>query len=432
MLTTSKLPNGIQLATYHLPNLKSIHLRISVKGGSLVENKINNGVAHFMEHMLVQGIPSFPTVAEFSRFIEGLAGNYGAYTKNLMVSFYITVPSTHLEEAIKIASETFFGPLFVEEAIEKERQAVFEEIKQKMDSHWYKISDFFTKTRFIDGHPLTLDGGGSLETIKNLKREDLIDYWKRYFHPSNTYLLVSGNFQEKRLEQLLKKYFSNHKNGKSFAGFPNMNGKDFTKRQVAIRSDFSLKICYLDLAFPSMGLFDDLQLRLKQNLALVIFGQLRNSRLFKLLRYDRGLVYDVGAGASQYPGLGYGYISSQVSPENLEEVVRLIMQEFASFVHHGPTDEELSFAKNYLTNQWLMTFDHPSSITGWVEDHLLWEESMRMPEDYATLLRGLTSQDLTRMMQKHWDFSKLNLILQGPIHNTRNNDKKYTSLMSVL
>jgi len=72
MLNTLTLPNGLKVATYNLPSLKSIHLRISVKGGSLVENPDNNGVAHFMEHMLVQGIPSYETAEIFSRFIEGL------------------------------------------------------------------------------------------------------------------------------------------------------------------------------------------------------------------------------------------------------------------------------------------------------------------------------------------------------------------------
>jgi len=431
MLNTITLKNGMRIATYNLPSLKSLHVRISVKGGSLVEEKTKNGVAHFMEHMLVQGIPSFPNVEEFSGFIEGLAGSYGAYTKGLVVSFYLTVPETHIESAIKIASETFFSPLFVEEAIEKERQAVIEEIKQKMDSHWYKISQYFIKTRFKKDHPLTYDGGGSLETIHTLTRENVKDYWHTYFHPKNTSVLVTGKFSEKKLTQLLEKYFSHIPNDKMFAGFPQMSNADLAERKVSIREDRELKTCYIDITFPSLGMHDSLSERLKQNLALVIFGQLRNSRLFKLLRYQKGLVYDVSAGSSQHPGLGYVYISSQVSSQNLHEVVRLIKEEIQKFIISGPTEEELIFAKNYLTNQWLMTFDHPSSITGWVEEHLLWEEKILTPEAYGDVLKSFTRQDIVSLMKKYWDFSKLQLTIQGPISSDSATIKKYASFLKA-
>jgi predicted Zn-dependent peptidase len=432
MLKTFTLQNGMHIATYNLPNLKSIHLRISVKGGSLVEDRELNGVAHFMEHMLVQGIPTYPNVEEFSRFIEGLAGSYGAYTKNTTVSFYMTVPATHLEEAAKITSETFFEPLFVAEALEKERHAVYEEIKQRMDSHWYKISKFFTATRFSKKHPLTYDGGGSVETVAKITRDHLLAYWQQYFLPKNTYLLISGNFSEPKLVNLLNTYFNKHKVSKTFSGFPKMGNADFTPKQVAVRQDMQLKSSYIDLTFPSMELHTDLLDRVKQNLALVIFGQLRNSRLFKLLRYQKGLVYDVGAGSAQYPGIGYCYVSSQTSLENLDEVIELILQQLRSFATNGPTKEELDFAKNYLTNQWLMAFDHPSSISGWVEDHLLWDDKVLLPEDYAHLLKGISEEDIIQVIQSYWDFSKVNLVLQGPIKEPDEIQKKYLTLLTAL
>lgn len=432
MLRRFSLKNGVQVATYRLPNLKSIHIRISVKGGSLVEDKRHNGVAHFMEHMLVQGIPSYPNVEEFSRFIEGLAGSYGAYTKSLNVSFYITVPAPYVEDAVKITAETFFEPLFVETALEKERRAVLEEIHQRMDAHWYKITDFFLDAIFSEKHPLTYDGGGSIEAVTGLTRKDLIAYWKKYFVPKNTFLLVSGNFEEKELRRLLDRYAGTHESQGVFEGFPKMGNADFNERSVSMRHDRTLKTCYLELAFPAVELGAAIDIRMRQNLALVILGQLRNSRLFKLLRHQRGLVYDVGAGGGQYPGLGYITISSQVSPERLEEVVHLIAVEVASFVSNGPTEDELSFAKNYLTNQWLMAFDHPSSITGWVEDHLLWDNNIHLPEDYARMLETIKREDIIAVMQKFWDFSKLHLVIQGPILATGSNKKKFASLLSDL
>src|SRR3989344_1979460 len=112
MLNTFTLSNGIRVVTYTMSSLRSVHMQISVKGGSLVENDSNNGVAHFMEHMLVQGIPSFPDAENLSVYIESLAGKYNAYTSQLAVSFNITVPFLHTKDAVRIASEVFFEPLF--------------------------------------------------------------------------------------------------------------------------------------------------------------------------------------------------------------------------------------------------------------------------------------------------------------------------------
>ncbi len=405
------------MATYQLKELRSVHLQMAVKGGSLGETDENNGVAHFMEHMLVQGTPSFPNVEEFSSYIERLAGSYGAYTDSLNVGFTLTVPALHLADAIKIGSEVFFEPLFESTALEKERRVVADEITQRMDSHWFKINKFFRQTRFGPKHPLTINPGGSIEVVKKVTREELLDYWKKYFVPRNTYLLISGNFDDATLRQLLEDHFEKYTSKAEFPGYPKLSNKDFSKKQVAIRHDTTLSSSYVDFAFPSINIFAPLELRMRENIALIILGELRNSRLFKLLRYQKGLVYHVSAGASLWPGLGYVYITSEVGPDHTEEVVQLIWQELQTYITNGPTEEELTMVKHYLINQWMMAFDHPSAITGWIENDLLWNDKIRLPEEYGQIIEKITCQDIIALMQEHWDLSRLNVTIQGPLKN---------------
>lgn len=432
MLQTFSLPNGIKVATYNLPHLQSIHIRINVKGGSLVENKNNSGVAHFMEHMLVQGIPSLPNAEEFARYIEGIAGNYGAFTERLLVGFYLTVPATHIEDALRITSEVFYEPIFDSQAIEKERIAIIDEMSQKKDSHWNKISKHFLKARLQKNHPLLLDGGGETKILQKLTKDELVAYWEKYFYPDNTYLLVTGNFSNLDIKELLQQYFGKRTAKNSIFSYPQMSNENFQNNILSIRPDNKLSTCYVDLTFPSIGLCDDLMLRIKQNLALVILGQLRNSRLFKLLRYQKGLVYDVRAGSSSYPGLGYAYASLEAGKEYLDEAIQLVVDELKSFVENGPSDDELQFAKNYLISQWLMTFDHPSSIASWVENHLLWDDEILLPADYAKLIATVTPEDLVTFMQKWWDFSKVSLTIQGPVKNSETNKLKYQQMLKPL
>lgn len=432
MLKTFKLSNGIQVATYNLPNLRSVHLRVIAKGGSLAEDKTQNGVAHFMEHMLVQGTPSLPNAEEFSGFIESLAGNYSAYTERLLIGFNITIPATHIEDALRIGSEVFFEPLFMELAMGKERRAIVEELKQNMDSHWYKISQYFRKSRFVKNHVLTLDPGGTLDIVQKLTREDLINFWKKCFIPQNTYLLISGKFNEGQLNKLLNHYFDKIGSSDKKNCFPPLGAEGFSPRGVNIRSDMKLGANYIDLTIPSIDLNSNLSQRITQNLALVILGGIRNSRLFKLLRYQKGLVYSVHSGSSVLPGLGYVYLTSEATPSHLEEVVSLMVSELTAFVKNGPTSEELKLVKNYLTNQWLMTFDHPSAIAGWIENDLMWNNKVRLPEEYIEILEGITASDITKLMQTEWDFAKLNLTLQGPIKNVKEVKHKFEMILEKL
>lgn len=432
MLSTFSLQNGIKVASYNLPQVRSIHLRLSSKCGSIVENPKNNGVAHFMEHILVQGIPSFPSSEELSEYVESLAGNYSAHTESMLIGFSLTVPSTHIENAVKISSEIFFEALFMEKPVEKERQVIIDEINQRQDSHFFKISRFLLETRFSKGHPMTLPVGGDPKGVSKLTRNQLVEFWKKYFIPKNTYLLAIGNCEPQKLKEYLDNYFGKYDEASDFPGYPKLSPADFSDRQIALRTDKKLSTCYLDITFPSLSLEADLKDRLIHRLALVILGQLRNSRLFRLLRYQKGLVYNVFASSSSVPGLGYTSVYSEVSKTNLDEVVDLIVKSLVVYTQNGPTEVELNFARNYLTNQWLMAFDHPTSIASWIEDDLLWEDKILLPEEYASLIAGVTIQDVVAVMQKYWDFSKLNLVIQGPIDTTEENYHKYLNLASEL
>lgn len=432
MLKTFELKNGIKVATYNLPNLKSVHLRTICKSGTLVENAKNAGTAHFVEHMLVQGIPSLPNATSIASYVESLAGTYGAYTDRLEIGFEITIPAIHLDDAMRISSEVFLEPLFTEDSLEKERRAIISELEQKIDSHWYKISKFFNSVRFTKEHPLGINTEDALKVVGRLNKENITGFFEQYFFPDNIYLLVVGNLTDQNTLELIKKHFGGYTSKKKFLGHPQISNEDFLNASVALRHDQNLTVNYLDLTFPSLNMMDSIIDRIKQMLLLVILGQLRNSRLFKLLRYDQGLVYDVSCGATTYPGLGYVYISSQVSLTQLDEVVSLIMKALSSYVTNGPTKEELDFAKNFLFNRWLMTFDHPTAIASWIGSLLLWEDKVRLPEEYVGMIENIGTQELIETMQNYWDFSKLNLTIQGSVENSIPNVKKFEGILADL
>lgn len=432
MLNTFTLKNGLKVATYRMRSLRSIHLRVDVKGGSILDPKGKSGMAHFLEHMLIQGIPSLPDAEAMSDYIEGLAGSYNASTGEFSINFFLTVPVTHLEDAIKIASEVFFEPLFPEASLERERRAILEEIKQRMDSPEYKIGKFVRETRFTPKTILLRSVAGKVNDVTKITKQDLVSFWQNVFVPKNTYISLTGSFSDSTLKKLLKKYFDGYKSQQAIPNLPSFSEKQLSVKAVGLRFDPKLKSNYIDLSFPSLVLNSDLKLRLRQNILLAILVNLSRSRMFRLLRHQRGLVYGINAGSYIIEGLGYTAIASEASKENLEEVVSLIVQELSTFVKHGPTEDELKITKEFLSNQWLMSFDHPSSIANWIEGDLLWEDKIHLPEEMIELIKSTTIEDLINLMQTHWDFKKVNLVLQGGIKNTPENIKKYTEILDKL
>lgn len=432
MLNTFTLKNGLKVATYSIPEMRSVFLNLSVKGGSIFDTKEKCGVAHFMEHMLVQGIPSLPNVDLFSSFIEGLSGSYNALTYSQQVKFIASVPNNHLKDILKIGSEVFFEPLFPADALERERQAVLEEIRQNQDGVGYKNSKFFAKTRYKKGHPLLLDGGGAIETVTKLIRDDLVKYWSDFFYPKNTYLTLVGGFDKDAVKEIICEYFEKYNAPSTFPGFAKITNDHLSNRRVAIRFDPKLKTCYIDLTFPSISDEKPIFEHVRQSTVKSILGGLRRSRLYSLLRQKRGLVYDVGAGSLAFPYFGYMYIYSQVAVEKLDEVIDLISKELVSLYQGGVTQEELDYAKNYAINRTLMQFDHPSAIGEWISNDLMWEDKVYTPEEYVEIIKKVTLNNVNEFMRDFWDFSKLNLTIQGPVKSSEASVKKFEELVEVI
>lgn len=431
MLTTFKLKNGIRVAVYSMSNLRSFTMTTISKSGSIVETKEDNGVAHFMEHMLVQGTPSLPTAEAISAYVEGMAGSYNVSTSQFLVSFDIALPASHIEDAVKISSEVFFQPLFPKDAVEKERRAIMEELRQRMDSPSYKIGKFFKETRFAKNSPLRLTVGGALTVMRKMSRQVVISYWERYFTPGNTYILAVGKCDVGRLKKLLEQYFETVPVSRDVK-LPKLTREHFTEKKIAFRHDPKLKSNYIHFVFPTLANDDPFELQLGQELLHLVLGKLRQSRLFRYLRYEKGLVYDVSSTSYCVEGIGYSLLSSEVSGKNLEEVVVIMGEILADFVKSGPTEQELEVAREYLSNQWLMSFDNPASIADWLEDELVWQGQVRMPEDLIKNIRTLKSTDLVSLMKKYWDIDKLNLIIQGPEKMSSSRKARFTRLLDSL
>ncbi len=412
-LKTFKLKNGVQVAAYKLPNLQSIYMHVTAKGGSSLDPKGKSGAAHFMEHMLLKGIPSYPNEILLAEAFESVAGYYNAYTSFSSIDIEIQLPHKELEKAIKIGSEIFFEPLFPIGSFEKEKLVVLEELYPTLGTTDFRIDEFEKESKYQKKSVLNHKSIGELEDVKAMTKKDLIDYWEKVFVPQNAYITIGGNFDLDELPKLFEKYFGQYKaSHKQIIDVPAFSKADLASEPVTFRADKDLFTNHIYFTVPSMGLEAPEKLWRSEYFIFEVFCNLRRSRLYNLLRINKGLVYATSMYSAAYNKLGLVSFRTECNKQNLNEVIGIFIEEFKRLINEGINQDELEFVKNYAFNTWLNTYDHPTGILSWIEGQFLWGKEILMPEQVVKELEKVDLKLINNIIKK-WDLDYVQLCVQG-------------------
>jgi predicted Zn-dependent peptidase len=412
MLINFELENGLKVAGYQIPTVKSVSLQLIVKGGASCDLKGKSGTAHLMEHMLLQGIPSLPNAEILTEYIESRAGYVNAYTSFDTVEFVLKMPFKYLEDVVKIAAEVFFQPLFPEDALEKERQVMLEEIYSNWQSTHDQIGRFFLKAKYAESSGLRKEVGGLPDDVKVLTMEDLKNYYQEIFKTNNTYFCIVGNFEAEQLKLLVEKYFGKIKTSGDFKGLEKYSDKDFSSEVLSFRKDTNLNSVFVDLSFG--GLKRDLPVKdwMGQMMLMNVFANLHKSRLYNLLRYKEGLIYSISLSAVSMYGFGMSNIPFECSRNNLLKVLEIVVDNLIKFKAEGMTPAEFEYIRNYSIDNLLMQYDSPGGIMESLAQDLLWEDKIYAPEESVEIIRKLNLEEVNGLLKTYWDFSKINLTVQ--------------------
>ena len=175
MYKCQTLKNGLTIIGEEIPYLKSISLGVWVKAGSIMETKENSGVSHFIEHMLFKGTTN-RTSKELAREIDNLGGVINAFTSKECTCFYVKLLDEHINIGIDVLSDMILNSRFDELDIKKEKSVILEELKMYEDSPDDLVYDLLLENIYKD-HSLGMNILGDRQSLKNLKRESILDYY---------------------------------------------------------------------------------------------------------------------------------------------------------------------------------------------------------------------------------------------------------------
>ncbi|MFA9288774.1 MAG: M16 family metallopeptidase [Weeksellaceae bacterium] len=393
------LKNGLSTIFIDTGSFPSITSLILVGAGSRYENRKNNGIAHFFEHMAFKGSKDYTDAHEIAATIEGLGGVFNAFTSKDHTGYWVKAPATHLEKVVHVLSDMLLHPKLDPEEIEREKGVIIEEINMYEDMPSSKVGDIFDDLMFA-GHPLEYEIAGTKESVTAATQQTFIDYRNTYYHPSNAVVVIAGGlgFDQKPAEgyiKLLEKYFDQWAPGekvvpKLFVGKP-----DRVRVRAKKKKTEQAHFC---VGFPAFSFSDERRYAL--GILATILGGGMASRLFHELRERRGLCYYVSTGREMYEDTGYIVTQAGVSTQKdkITEAIKLVVQEHRSLVKNI-TDEEITRAKEVLKGRMVLSLEDSHNTASFFGVQFLLQGSKRIPQEMVQLIDAVTKDQLIHVAE---------------------------------
>ncbi|HXO62001.1 MAG TPA: pitrilysin family protein [Candidatus Acidoferrales bacterium] len=347
------LPNGLVVITENMPHVRSVSVGVWVRSGSRGEAPDENGLAHFIEHMVFKGTERRSAEA-IAREMDSVGGMLDAFTSKEQICFNAKVLDEHLPIAFDVIADLILRPNFDSEDVTKEQQVILEEIKMDMDNPEYLLHEVFTRG-FWPEHALGRPILGTPETVKNFNREVLKTRFTSWFAPDHLVVTAAGNVAHEQVLDLVTREFGHLQPSGQHA--PHIAPR--TEAPIHLEKKRDLEQVHLCVGVPSvpLGHEDRFGVAVLNNL----LGGGMSSRLFQNIREKRGLAYAVFSEITPYSDAGMLTVYAGSGKETVGQVLDLIVGEFRDLKKSLVTEEELTRSKNHLKGSLMLSLESTSA-----------------------------------------------------------------------
>lgn len=325
-----------------IPYVRSVSMGIWVGNGSIHENQHNNGISHFIEHMLFKGTKQ-RTASDIAETFDRIGGDVNAFTSKEYTCYHAKIPDQHLHLSFEVLADMFFHSVFDEIELEKEKNVILEELHMYEDIPDDYIHDLIAEATYKN-HALGYNIVGQEKAIRQISARQLHDYMLTHYTPENTVISVVGHFQNQDIIYLAEKYFQDF----SSAYFNSMYPEPVvTYEHLAQHKNIEQSHLCIGLQGLNFGHKKRFPLILLNN----VFGGSMSSRLFQQVREEQGLAYAVYSYHSSFQETGSLNVYAGTSNEHIEKVYDSCMRIMKELANNGITQKELHNTKEQLKGQ---------------------------------------------------------------------------------
>lgn len=384
------LTNGLSIITREIPN-NIVSIQIWFKVGSRNEDEKNNGISHFIEHLIFKGTKK-RGVSELSKEIESVGGKLNGATSKDYTFYYATIAKDFIDIAIDGLIDSVLNPAFDNDEIEEERKVVVEEILRQEDEPFSTLFNLLNSISYIK-HSYKMPVIGKKEIIENLSREDIVSYYNKFYVPENMIIVIAGDFNTDEIVKKIKEYFPKISTQNPLSS---VNIKS-EFNSFKIEKDTNFKKCYFAAGWLAPNV--DNEDTYAMDVLTVIIGQGKSSRLYSELKEKLQICYSIGSSYSTMKDEGLFEIYATLDEKNKVILEDKIIEEINK-IKEDISLNELNKAKTIIENNYI--FEHETNES--IGNSLGYYEaisSYKLELFYLDNIKKVTLDDVKKIASKY-------------------------------
>jgi predicted Zn-dependent peptidase len=402
------LPNGLVVLTETMSHVRSVSVGVWIRNGSRREVQEENGLAHFMEHMVFKGTERRSAEA-IAREMDSVGGMLDAFTSKEQICFNAKVLDEHLPIAFDVIADLVLRPKFDSEDVKKERQVVLEEIKMDLDNPEYLLHEIFTRG-FWPEHPLGRPILGTPETVKQFNRDALRHRFEHWFAPDRLVISAAGNVKHEQVLELVEREFG----GLKPCGQPDEHDAPATQAPIHIESKRDLEQVHVCIGVPSVPLAHE------RRFAVAVMNNLlgggMSSRLFQNIREKQGLAYAVFSELTPYSDAGMMTVYAGTAKETVGQVIDLVLKEFRDLKESLVSEEELLRAKNHLKGSLMLSLESTSARMSNLARQELYFRRFYSLDEILAGIQAVTREEIQSIAREFFRPEQIAVTALGPLN----------------
>lgn len=404
----TKLKNGLRVVSKKLEGTKSVTVLVLTGAGSRYETIEINGISHFLEHMFFKGAKKYKNTKEVSEAIDGVGGDFNAFTGKEYAGYYVKVAAEKIDVAMDVLSDMLIHARFDTEEINKERGVILEELNMYQDTPMYQIGWNFEQQVF-GNQPIGWDQIGTKDLINSVTQKQFQEYQEALYTPDNTVISIVGNIDHEDAVAKTEEFFQMTTGNKSLEFKPFEKG--LSQDQIMVTTK-KTEQAHLVMGFP--GLPYRHKDEWTQKILSTILGGNMSSRMFLNVREAQGLCYYVRTSTDSFTDTGLISTRAGVDVTRIQDAVDAIGKEYQNIRGELVSQEELNKAKSYLKGKIILRLEDSEEYAHMLGRQELLHNNIDDPEDVIKKIEAVTPEDIQSLTEKLFTKENLYLSVIGP------------------
>lgn len=393
----SVLPNGLTILHTERHNLPTVMVTVLVKASPLDESPEKAGLANLTAELLTEGTVR-RRAADISEEIEFIGASLKASVDNDYTLISLSVLKKDVEKGLELLSDILLNPVFPEEEILRNKELIKGAIRQNEESPSYVAAREFNKAVF-GGLPYGRLITGSVETLDNIRKEDIVRFHTAYYMPDNSFMSVVGDLSSEELKSLMQKFLASWKSLKTAE---RRSAHQVEKKKKMLIVDKDLTQANIILGHAGMRR-EEPDYYAASVMNYILGGGGFSSRLMEIIRDDKGLAYDVHSYFAPYKEGGLFEVGVQTKNESAGAVVSEILKQMKRIRQEPVSEKELEESKAYLTGSFPRKLETNRKIADFLTIVEFYGLGLDYIEKYPQYINSVTREDILRVAKKYLD-----------------------------